>query len=414
MIDARDTTLAGIASDFPILGQPTSRGHRLVYLDSAATSQKPRAVIDALSDYYREYNANIHRGVYEIAARATDAFEQARAKIATFINAGDDEVIFTRNTTEAINLVAYSWGNANVKAGDVILVSELEHHSNLVPWQMLAERTGAELRFIPVDERGRLVLDDLDEKLEHCRIVAIGHASNALGTIAPLDVIIPRAHAAGALVLVDGAQGAPHFALDVKTLDADFYAFSGHKMLGPTGIGVLYAKRALLDEMPPFLTGGDMIHRVGYRHTTFNTPPWKFEAGTSNVADAIGLGVAVDYLSNVGMGAVRRHERDLTAYALTRLEEFKSRGLDVYGPGDPDLISGVISFNLGDIHAHDLASILDTQGLCIRAGHHCAMPLMDKMGWAATARASFYLYNTQADVDALMDGLHAAARIFKI
>ena len=414
MIDARDSALAGIASDFPILGRPTSRGHRLVYLDSAATSQKPRSVIDALSTYYEEYNANIHRGVYEIAARATDAFALARAKIATFINARDSEVVFTRNTTEAINLVAYAWGNANVKTGDAILVSELEHHSNLVPWQMLAERTGAELRFIPVDERGLLVLDDLDKLLDGCKIVAIGHASNALGTIAPLDVIIPRAHAAGALVLVDGAQGAPHFGLDVKTLDADFYAFSGHKMLGPTGIGVLYAKHVLLDAMPPFLTGGDMIHRVGYRHSTFNTPPWKFEAGTSNVADAIGLGVAVDYLSNIGMDVVRQHERDLTAYALARLEEFEGRGLDVYGPRDADRISGVISFNLGDIHAHDLASILDTEGICIRAGHHCAMPLMDKMGWAATARASFYLYNTQADVDALMDGLHAAARIFKI
>jgi len=414
MIDARDSALAGVASDFPILGKPTSRGHRLVYLDSAATSQKPRPVIDALSTYYEEYNANIHRGVYEIAARATDAFELARAKIATFINARESEVVFTRNTTEAINLVAYSWGNANVK--NRRRDSRQRTRAPLEPGSLAdagrADRRGAALH--PVDERGLLVLDDLDKLLDGCKIVAIGHASNALGTIAPLDVIIPRAHAAGALVLVDGAQGAPHFGLDVKTLDADFYAFSGHKMLGPTGIGVLYAKHVLLDAMPPFLTGGDMIHRVGYRHSTFNTPPWKFEAGTSNVADAIGLGVAVDYLSNIGMDVVRQHERDLTAYALARLEEFEGRGLDVYGPRDADRISGVISFNLGDIHAHDLASILDTEGICIRAGHHCAMPLMDKMGWAATARASFYLYNTQADVDALMDGLHAAARIFKI
>jgi cysteine desulfurase/selenocysteine lyase len=409
-----DPKAAKIAADFPILARPTSRGKRLVYLDSAATSQKPQAVIDSLVEYYSQYNANIHRGVYEIAALATDAFEAARAKLATFINAEPAETIWTRNTTESINLVAYSWASQNLKPGDAILTSELEHHSNLVPWQLVAQRTGAELRFIPVDERGRLVLDDLDRLLDGCKLLAITHVSNSLGTIVPLEQIIPRAHAAGAIVLIDGAQGAPHLPVDVKALDADFYAFSGHKMLGPTGIGVLYGKRALLEAMPPFLAGGDMIHKVEYAATTFNELPWKFEAGTSNIADAIGLGVAAEYLGAIGLDWVRAHERRLTAYALDRLAEFEPRGLAIYGPRDPALISGAISFNFADIHAHDLASILDVEGVCVRAGHHCTMPLMNKMGWAATARASFYVYNTEADVDALVEGLEKAAAVFKL
>jgi cysteine desulfurase / selenocysteine lyase len=409
-----DRKVERIVADFPILARPTSRGKRLVYLDSAATSQKPRAVIAALVDYYEQYNANIHRGVYEIAARATTEFEAARVKLARFIGADVSEVIWVRNTTEAINLVAYSWGNANVRAGDAILLGELEHHSDLVPWQLLAQRSGAELRFIPVDERGLYVLDDLDELLDGCKIVAVAHASNTLGTILPIDTIVSRAHAAGAIVLVDGAQGAPHFPLDVKALDCDFYTFSGHKMLGPTGIGVLYGKRALLDAMPPLFFGGDMIRKVEYARTTFSDPPRKFEAGTSNIADAIAFGVAVDYLEHVGMPWVREHERLLTAYALERLASFEPRGLEIYGPRDPQLISGVISFNLADVHAHDLASILDTEGVCVRAGHHCTMPLMEKMGWAATARASFYIYNTEADIDALCDGLEKAAGVFKV
>ncbi|HZY97213.1 MAG TPA: SufS family cysteine desulfurase [Candidatus Cybelea sp.] len=403
-----------IIADFPILARPTSRGKRLVYLDSAATSQKPRAVIQALVDYYEEYNANIHRGVYEIAARATDEFERARVKLARFIGAKVSEVIWVRNTTEAVNLVAYSWGSTNLKPGDAILLTELEHHSDLVPWQLLAERTGAELRFIPVDDRGIHILDDLDWLLDGTKLVAIAHVSNTLGTIAPLERIIPRAHAAGAVVLVDGAQGAPHLPLDVKALDADFYAFSGHKMLGPTGIGVLYGKRELLEAMPPFLSGGDMIRKVEYAHTTFNDVPRKFEAGTSNIADAIAFGVAVEYLQAVGMEWVREHERLLTGYALERLRTLEPRGLAIYGPRDPDLISGVVSFNFADVHAHDLASILDTEGVCVRAGHHCTMPLMEKMGWAATARASFYIYNTEADIDALYAGIEKAARVFGI
>jgi cysteine desulfurase / selenocysteine lyase len=414
MMLAVDEKTARIVADFPILARPTSRGKRLVYLDSAATSQKPRAVISALVEYYEEYNANIHRGVYEIAARATAEFEAARVKLARFIGAEVPEIVWVRNTTEAINLVAYSWGSNNIGAGDAILLSELEHHSDLVPWQLLAEHTGAELRYLPVDDRGLYVLDDLDRLLDGCKLLAIAHVSNTLGTIAPLESIIPRAHAAGAVVLVDGAQGAPHLPVDVKSLDADFYTFSGHKMLGPTGIGVLYGKRALLEAMPPFFSGGDMIRKVGYAHTTFSDPPRRFEAGTSNIADAIAFGVAVEYLERVGMSWVREHERQLLTYALDRLAEFEPRGLAVYGPRDPALVSGVLSFNLADVHAHDLASILDTEGVCVRAGHHCTMPLMDKMGWSATARASFYIYNTVEDVDALCGGIDKAARVFGV
>ncbi len=414
MIAATDKKLERIVADFPILSRPTSRGKRLVYLDSAATSQKPRAVIQALVDYYEQYNANIHRGVYEIAARATAEFEGARLKVARFINADPAEVIWVRNTTEGINLVAYSWGSANVKPGDVILLSELEHHSDLVPWQQLAGRAGAELRFIPVDSCGRFVLDDLDALLDGCKLAAIAHVSNAVGTIAPVREIVERAHRRGAVVLVDGAQGAPHLPVDVRELDVDFYTFSGHKMLGPTGIGVLYGKRALLEAMPPFDTGGDMIRKVEYARATFNDLPWKFEAGTSNIADAIAFGAAIDYLQGAGMAWIRDHEVRLTHYALDRLAEFEPRGLAIYGPRNPEEISGVISFNFADIHAHDLASVLDGEGVCIRGGHHCAMPLMKKMGWAATARASFYLYNTEADVDALVSGLEKAAQIFKL
>ena len=406
--------LARIVDDFPILRERTVRGRRLVYLDSAATSQKPQCVIDALVTYYSTYNANIHRGVYEIAERATDAFEGARGKVARFVNANPRELVWTRNTTEAINLVAHSWGGANIKPGDVILVTQLEHHSNLVPWQELAARTGARLTYVPVDDRGLHVLDDLDDLLDGVKLVALSHVSNTLGTIAPLDIIVPRAHAAGAVVLVDGAQAAPNMPVDVKALDVDFYAFSGHKMCAPTGIGALYGKRALLEAMPPFLTGGDMIRTVTYEGATYNDLPWKFEAGTSNIAGAIGFGAAVEYLSQIGMEWVREHERSLVSYAFERLRELEPRGLVVYGPRDPDLVADVISFNYADIHPHDLASILDGEGVCIRAGHHCTMPLMEKMGWPATARASFYIYNTQQDVDALIDALGKAAAIFKI
>ncbi len=410
-----DERAAQLALDFPILAQPTSRGKRLAYLDSAATSQKPAAVIDALTHYYTHDNANIHRGVYELAQRATEEFEGARAKVAGFVNAAEPaEIIFTRNTTEGINLVSFSWGLNNLGPGDAILTSQLEHHSNLVPWQLLAAKTGAELRFIEVDDDGLHKLDDLDRKLKGTKLVALSQVSNTLGTIAPLATIIPRAHAAGAVVLVDAAQSVPHFPVDVRALDVDFLAASGHKMCGPTGIGFLYGKRALLDKMPPFLTGGDMIREVGYEHTTFNELPWKFEAGTSNVADAIALGTAVDYLNSVGLDWVHRHDRELTAYALQRMAALEPRGMRIYGPPRLEDRSGVISFNFADVHAHDLASILDTEGVCVRAGHHCTMPLMEKMGWPATARASFYLYNTERDVDQLMDSLEVAAKVFKL
>jgi cysteine desulfurase/selenocysteine lyase len=406
---------AEVARDFPILADRTSTGKRLTYLDSAASSQKPQAVIDSLVHYYAHDNANIHRGVYELAERATAEFEGAREKLAHFVNAAEPaEIIWTRNTTEAINLVSFSWGLENLRPGDAILTSQLEHHSNLVPWQLLAAKTGAELRFIEVDAQGRHLLDDLDAKLRGVKLVAISHVSNTLGTIAPLARIIPTAHAAGAVVLIDAAQSVPHMPVDVQALDVDFLAASGHKMCGPTGIGFLYGKRALLEAMPPFLTGGDMIRSVEYTSASFNEIPWKFEAGTSNIADAIALGAAVDYLKTLGMDWVRAHERELTAYALERLRTLEPLGIELYGPPDPAERGGVISFNLGDVHAHDLASILNTEGVCVRAGHHCTMPLMTKMGWPATARASFYVYNTEEDVEILIEALHKAARIFKL
>jgi cysteine desulfurase/selenocysteine lyase len=415
VLTAADPKLSRIIADFPILAKPTSRGKRLVYLDSAASSQKPQAVIDSLVDYYSSYNANIHRGVYELAERATLAFEGAREKVARFVNAREAaEIIWTRNTTEAINLVSFSWGVQNLKPGDAILTTELEHHSNLVPWQLLAAKTGAELRFIEAGADGELLLDDLEEKLSGVKLVALTHISNTLGSIVPLEEIVPLAHAAGAVVLVDGAQSVPHMKVDVQDLEVDFFAASGHKMCGPTGIGFLYGRRELLDAMPPFLTGGDMIRKVRYTETTFNELPWKFEAGTSNIADAIALGAAVDYLTEVGMEWVRAHEIALTAYALERLGTLAARGLAVYGPARAADRAGVISFNLGDIHAHDLASLLDTEGVCVRAGHHCTMPLMDKMGWSATARASFYLYNSEDDVDVLMSALDKAAHVFRL
>ncbi|MBV8645166.1 MAG: aminotransferase class V-fold PLP-dependent enzyme, partial [Candidatus Eremiobacteraeota bacterium] len=342
-------------------------------------------------------------------------FEEARAKLARFVNAAHtEEIVWMRNTTEAINLVSFSWGLENLRAGDAILTTQLEHHSNLVPWQLLAAKTGAELRFIPADNDGNLILDGLDALLGGTKLVALAHVSNTLGSIAPLDVIVPKAHAAGAVVLVDAAQSVPHMPVDVQALDVDFLAASGHKMCGPTGIGFLYGKRALLDAMPPFLTGGDMIKKVSYESTTYNELPWKFEAGTSNIADAIALGVAVDYLTGVGMDWIRAHEVRLTAYALERLRTLESRGLVLYGPPRAEDRAGVISFNFADIHAHDLASILDTEGVCVRAGHHCTMPLMEKMGWAATARASFYLYNTEDDVEALVSALEKAAQVFRL
>ena len=407
-----------VRADFPILKREV-HGKPLVYLDNAATSQKPESVIASMSEYYRLYNANIHRGVHTLAEEATAAYEAARRRVGRFINAyRPSEVVFVRNTTEAINLVAMSWGRANVGEGDVIILSVMEHHSNLVPWQLLAESAGARLEFIGLDSAGRLVLDDLDRLLDQhgsrVKLVGVSGMSNVLGTIMPVAEIASRAHDAGALLLVDGAQSVPHLAVDVRLLGADFLAFSGHKMLGPTGIGILWARKEILQSMPPFLGGGDMIKSVHLRESQWNDIPHKFEAGTPNMAQAIGLGVAVEYLENLGMENVHAHERQIAAYALERLAIVPD--LHIYGPPAGER-GGVVTFNLirdGEllIHPHDLASILDREGVAIRAGHHCAQPLMEHYGVPATARASFYVYNTEAEVDVLVDALLKAQAVF--
>ncbi len=407
-----------IRADFPILEREVHQ-KPLVYLDNAATTQKPEAVLSAMDDYYRRYNANIHRGVHTLAEEATAAYEGARRKVGRFINAGSPrEVVFVRNTTEAINLVALTWGRANVGRGDVIVLSVMEHHSNLVPWQLLAQATGARLEFIGIDPEGRLRLDDLERLLdefgERIKLVAVSGMSNVLGTINPVREIAIRVHQAGALTLVDGAQSVPHVPVDVRALDVDFLAFSGHKMLGPTGIGVLWARRELLQEMPPLFGGGDMIKSVHLRESQWNDIPYKFEAGTPNIAHGIGMGAAVDYLAALGMENVKAHEQGMAKIALERLAAVPN--MRIYGP-PADERGGVVTFNLmrGDellIHPHDLASILDREGIAVRAGHHCAQPLMEHYGVPATARASFYLYNTEDEVDRLAEALIKAQAIF--
>jgi cysteine desulfurase/selenocysteine lyase len=402
-----------IRKDFPIL-QRQVHGKPLVYLDSAASSQKPSAVIEAMSAYYETMHANVHRGVYEISEEATAAMEKARVKVARFINARQGkQIVFTRNTTESINLVAYSWGGANIHAGDLIVLTELEHHSNLVPWQLLAQRTGARLEFVPITDEGTLRLDIYEELLQQQpKLVAFAHMSNVLGTINPASEMIAAAHKAGAIVLLDGAQSVPHLPVDVQELDVDFLCFSSHKMLGPTGIGVLYGKRDLLEAMPPFMGGGDMIRTVGLRSSTWNDLPWKFEAGTPSIAESIGLGAAVDYLNRLGMENVHRHEQAITRYAMEQLRQVPQ--LTIYGP-DAEQRGGVISFTLADIHPHDLASILDQEaGVAIRAGHHCAQPLMERLSLSATARASFYVYTMPEEIDVLVQGLHKALQIFQL
>jgi cysteine desulfurase / selenocysteine lyase len=402
-----------IRLDFPILSRRV-HGKPLVYLDSTSSSQKPNAVIEAMSAYYATTHANVHRGVYEISEEATAKMEKARVKVARFINARQSkQIIFTRNTTESINLVAYSWGNANIRAGDLIVLTGLEHHSNLVPWQLLARRSGARLEFVPISDDGLLRLDVYAQLLQQQpKLVAFAHMSNVLGTINPAQDMIALAHAAGAVVLLDAAQSVPHLAVDVQALDADFVCFSSHKMLGPTGIGVLYGRRDLLEAMPPFMGGGEMIRTVGLRASTWNDLPWKFEAGTPAIAEAIGLGAAVDYLNALGMEQVAAHEQEITTYAMEQLRQVP--GLTIYGP-EASRRGGVISFTLGDIHPHDLASILDQEvGVAIRAGHHCAQPLMERFGLSATARASFYVYTIKQDIDILLQGLHKALEIFNL
>ena len=404
--------VAAVRKQFPILDHEV-HGHRLVYLDSAATAQKPRAVIDALSAFQESSYANVHRGVYGLAEQATAQFEQARATVAGFIGARDTrEVVFTKNATEALNLVAHSWGRSRLQAGDAVLLTEMEHHSNLVPWLMLAEDRDVELRYLPVDDEGRLDLTDLDELLDGVRIVSLTAMSNVLGTITPVRRVADAAHAAGAVVVVDACQFVPHLATDVHALGADFLAFSAHKMCGPTGIGVLWGRAELLDAMPPFLGGGEMIRDVRLDGFTPNELPWKFEAGTPPIAEAVALARAVEFLEGLGMDAIRRHEVQLTAYAMRALTDRYGSDFVVHGPAEPGERGGVLSFAFKGIHPHDVSQVLDQRGVCVRAGHHCAKPLMRRLGVGATARASFYVYNDRDDVDALADALADCSDLF--
>jgi cysteine desulfurase/selenocysteine lyase len=399
-------------ADFPVFERPTSSGKRLVYLDSSASSPKPRAVIDAMQDVYAHHYANVHRGIYELSEDATARFEAARRKVATFLHApSEHEIVFVRNATEAINLVAYSWGRSNLRAGDVMVTTELEHHANIVPWQQLTREVGAELRYVAITDDGRLDLDDLDRHLAaKPRLLAVAGVSNALGTINPIVEITERAHAAGALVLVDAAQAAPHMPIDVQAIGCDFLVISGHKMLGPSGIGALWGRRELLDAMPPFLTGGNMIIRVTLEGAEWNEVPQKFEAGTPAIVEAIGLGAAVDYLTDIGMPNVREHERYLFERAWAALGEIPD--VRRLGPDDPEVHAAVISFVVDAVHPHDMATVLDHHGVAVRAGHHCAQPVMLRYDIPATTRASFYVYNDLDDVAALADAVRDAVRLF--
>lgn len=406
--------IARIRRDFPILKREVSSGARLVYLDNAATSQRPVQVLAEITRFYRDHNANIHRGVHTLSVEATELYEQARAKVARFIGAADPrEIIFTRNTTESINLVAHGWARKHLKPGDEVVISEIEHHSNIVPWQMLRDERGITLKYIPMLPDGTLDLDAAQSIVtDRTRLVAITAMSNALGTIVPLDAIVARAKAVGALVLVDGAQSVPHMPVDVQALGVDFLAFSGHKMLAPFGIGVLWGRLPVLESMDPFMGGGDMILTVSMERSTWADVPAKFEAGTPNVGDAIALGAAVDYLSALGMDAVRQHERAITDYALRRLADVP--GVSIFGVPDAERRGGVISFELEGIHPHDIGQVLDTKGVAIRTGHHCAQPVMLALNVPATARASFYIYNTTDEVDALASGLEEVSRFFGV
>ena len=415
MMQSAQTSFENIRKDFPILERTVRENKTLVYLDNASTTQKPNQVIDAITDYYRNHNANIHRAVYALAEEATELYEKTRDKVANFINVKNrDEIIFVRGTTEAINLVAYAWGRANIKEGDIIVTTEYEHHSNIVPWQLLTQEKGAKIEYIGMDDNGELILDDLDKYLAtgKVKLVTFSLMSNVLGTISDSDAIISKCKNAGVLTLVDGAQAVPHMKVDLEKLGCDFFAFSGHKMLGPTGIGILWVKKSVLETMNPFHGGGDMIREVHKYETTWNDLPYKFEAGTPNIADVIGLGAAIDYLSKIGMDRIRQHEIDLTTYALEKLSQIK--GLHVYGTKDITKRGGVISFNFADVHPHDVAQIIDAEGIAVRSGHHCAQVLMERLNVAATSRASFYIYNTKEEVDKLINSLNKVAEVFKL
>lgn len=414
-MQSADTSLENVRKDFQILNRKVGNNKTLIYLDNASTTQKPKQVIDAITHYYNNYNANIHRAVYSIAQEATESYEKTRDKIAQFLNISKrEEIIFVRGTTEAINLIAYAWGRKNIEKGDIIVTTEYEHHSNIVPWQMLVKEKDAKLEYIGIDDNGELLLDQLDKYLStgKVKLVTFSMVSNVLGTISDTDTIISKCKKAGVKTLIDGAQAVPHMKVDIEKLGCDFFAFSAHKMLGPTGIGVLWVRKDILEKMNPFHGGGDMIKEVHKYETTWNDLPYKFEAGTPNIADVIGFGAAIDYLSNIGMDKIRQHEIEITQYALEKLS--KVNNLKIYGTNDISKRGGVISFNFADIHPHDVAQIIDEEGIAVRSGHHCAQVLMEKLDVAATSRASFYIYNTKADVDALVNSLEKVSRIFKL
>jgi cysteine desulfurase/selenocysteine lyase len=414
-MQSTQTTFENIRKDFPILERTVRENKTLVYLDNASTTQKPNQVIDAINDFYRNHNANIHRAVYALAEEATELYENTRDKVAEFINVKNrNEIIFVRGTTEAINLVAYAWGRSHVKEGDIIVTTEYEHHSNIVPWQLLTQEKGAKLEYIGMDDNGELILDDLEKYLAtgKVKLVTFSLVSNVLGTISDAEKIIAKCKDAGVLTLIDGAQAVPHMKTDVEKLDCDFFAFSGHKMLGPTGIGILWVRKSVLETMSPFHGGGDMIREVHKYETTWNDLPYKFEAGTPNIADVVGLGAAIDYLSKIGMDNVRQHEIELTSYAIEKLSNVK--GLHIYGTKDISKRGGVISFNFADVHPHDVAQIIDGEGIAVRSGHHCAQVLMERLNVAATSRASFYIYNTKEEIDKLINSLNKVAKVFKL
>ena len=414
-MQSTESSFENIRKDFPILKRTVRDNKPLVYLDNASTTQKPNQVIDAITDYYQNHNANIHRAVYALAEESTEAYESARDKIANFVNVKNrQEIIFVRGTTEAINLVAYAWGRSHVDEGDIIVTTEYEHHSNIVPWQLLTQEKRAKLEYIGMDDNGELNLDDLDKYLAtgKVKLVTFSLMSNVLGTITDAKKIIEKCKAAGVLTLIDGAQAVPHMKVDLDTLGCDFFAFSGHKMLAPTGVGILWVRKSVLQTMNPFHGGGDMIREVHKYETTWNDLPYKFEAGTPNIADVIGFGAAIDYLTKIGMDNVRQHEIELTKYAMEKFA--KIPGLQIYGTKDIAKRGGVISFNFADVHPHDVADIIDKEGISLRSGHHCAQVLMERLNVAATSRASFYIYNTKEDVDALIDSLKSVAKVFKL
>ena len=402
-----------IRNDFPVLSRKIN-GHQLVYLDNAATTHKPRSVINSLVDFYENHNSNVHRGVHTLSMEATDKFEEAREKISSFINSQTSQsIIWTRNASESLNIISYSWGNKNIGEGDEILLSPMEHHSNLIPWQELARMKGAKIKFLSLNIDGTLDLSNIDELItQKTKLVSIVHVSNALGTINPVKELCDKAHQVGALFVLDGAQSVPHMSVDVQDIGCDFFVFSGHKMMGPTGIGVLYGKMEILEEMDPVFTGGEMVLEVTYEKASWADIPMKFEAGTPNIADSIALGTAVDYLQSIGMENIHDYEKNITSYALKKFDTLESEGVTLFGPKSSDQKGAVFSFYIPNIHPHDLGTILDGMGIAVRTGHHCAMPLIKSLGVSATARASFYVYNTMEEVDTLIDGIKSAIRYF--